>query len=126
MPSHRRILIVDDSDLMRRLLRLSLSTRVDLKFDEAENGLIAIPLLGQHRYDLIFADIHMPLMNGLAFLRHIREDRWHANTPVVIISSETEGRDLDRIRQLGIQGYLTKPISGEDVRSILDTIFIPE
>jgi two-component system chemotaxis response regulator CheB len=103
-----KVLIVDDSALMRKLLGRIFSTEPDFEVQFARNGLEALDLLEVFRPDVVTLDIHMPQMDGLACLDRIMVER---PCPVVMVSSLTaEGADatLEALR-LGAIDFVAKP-----------------
>lgn len=107
-----RALIVDDSQLMRQLLGVSVARMRQLELDEADDGLSAVKMLSTKQYDLLIADINMPIMDGLKLVKHVRNDERHKNIPIIIISTEGQSQDIERAKKLGVELYLTKPITG--------------
>lgn len=115
------VLIVDDSASMRKIVRKVLAAS---GFDvanlvEAGNGREALRALRDHPIDLVLTDINMPVMNGVEFLRTIRQHNAWRDLPVIMIT--TEGREdfLKKAFDLGAKGYLRKPFRPEAIRSIL-------
>jgi two-component system, chemotaxis family, protein-glutamate methylesterase/glutaminase len=103
-----KVLVVDDSALMRKLLGRIFSTEADFEVQFARNGLEALELLAAFRPDVVTLDIHMPQMDGLACLDRIMIER---PCPVVMVSSLTaEGAEatLQALR-LGAIDFVTKP-----------------
>lgn len=87
MSEKQKLLIVDDSELNRDILKEILGSSYD--YLEAENGTQAIQILEVHpEIDLMLLDINMPQMNGFQVLEHMRELQWIDEVPVVMISSE--------------------------------------
>ncbi len=103
-----RVLVVDDSALMRKLLGKIFSSEPDFEVQFARNGLEALALLGVFRPDVVTLDIHMPQMDGLACLDRIMVER---PCPVVMVSSLTaDGADatVEALR-LGAIDFVAKP-----------------
>ena len=103
-----KVLVVDDSALMRKLLGKIFSTEADFEVQFARNGLEALELLAAFRPDVVTLDIHMPQMDGLACLDRIMVER---PCPVVMVSSLTaEGAEttLQALR-LGAIDFVAKP-----------------
>ena len=103
-----RLLIVDDSPLMRRLLGGVFATEGDFEVAFARNGVEALEQLGEFKPDVITLDVHMPEMDGLACLDRIMLER---PCPVVMVSSLTEagaGTTLEAL-ELGAVDFITKP-----------------
>src|SRR5262245_17252919 len=106
----RRVLAIDDSTVALEMYRLILAQYKGCAFVTAKNGAEALGTLSRPEpIDLILLDINMPVMNGLEFLRRIRQEESYKDIPVIIIS--TEGREADTIQalKLGAQAYITKP-----------------
>jgi two-component system chemotaxis response regulator CheB len=110
-----RVLIVDDSALVRKLFGRVLSEETDFEVSFARNGLEALTLLEGFRPDVITLDVQMPQMNGLECLDRIMVQR---PCPVVMVSAVTaEGADstLDALR-LGAVDFIAKPIGAVSLR----------
>src|SRR5687768_10364989 len=106
----RRVLAIDDSTVALEMYRLILSQYRGCEFAAARNGAEALGRLARDEpVDLILLDINMPVMNGLEFLRWIRQQPVHKDIPVIIIS--TEGREEDTLQglKMGAQAYIRKP-----------------
>jgi two-component system, chemotaxis family, chemotaxis protein CheY len=106
-----RLLIVDDSELIRKVTRLAFpGTKYDL--EEAENGYGALAQLSlaQRPFDVIVLDLQMPDMNGVEFIQALRQRPLHRDTPIVIASSEKEDSALlQAARGLGVAAVVRKP-----------------
>jgi two-component system chemotaxis response regulator CheB len=103
-----KILVVDDSALMRRLIGAALKVEGDLAVEFARDGVEALERLKDFKPDVITLDVHMPQMDGLACLDRIMIER---PTPVVMVSSLTEagaGATLEAI-SLGAVDFVAKP-----------------
>jgi two-component system, chemotaxis family, chemotaxis protein CheY len=117
--SEVRVLIVDDSSVMRKIVERSLrQAGLDsLLAYEAGNGADALEILKSKPVDLILTDINMPSMDGLEFLRQLRSRDLAPGVPVVMITTEAS---LDRAKQAlaaGAQYFIPKPFSIEQVRA---------
>jgi len=118
------ILIVDDSQTMRKVIRKSV---VISGFDlgdcwEAKDGQEALRLLDSHGIDLILADLNMPVMNGLEMVRELRKTERHRNIPVVLVTTEGSEKRLEEAYTLGVNGYIQKPFHPEAIRDVLTRI----
>lgn len=117
--SEVRVLIVDDSSVMRKIVERSLrQAGLDsLLAYEAANGADALETLRSKPVDLILTDINMPSMDGLEFLRQLRAQDLAPGVPVVMITTEAS---LDRAKQAlaaGAQYFIPKPFSIEQIRA---------
>jgi two-component system chemotaxis response regulator CheY len=118
------VLIVDDSATMRALVRKLLNiSGLDLgECFEGANGQEALEILQQHWIDLILSDLHMPVMDGFALVRSLRQNHMWQSIPVVLITTEGRQEVLAPFLQSGVQGYIRKPFRPEDIKEKLQTI----
>ncbi|TNE68755.1 response regulator [bacterium] len=117
------ILIVDDNKVNLLFLQRLLE-KWHCIVDSADNGLTAIDLVRNKKYDLIFMDIQMPEMDGYEVSRFIR-DELHQQVdelPIYAITADVLTDASDKMRQSGIIGMVTKPFEPEEIESVLETI----
>lgn len=104
-----KILIVDDSALIRNQVRRALGVAGFEIFDAAD-GLIALEMLRSHGpMKLVVCDVNMPRMDGLQFLEALRADAALAATPVVMLTTEAHIDLIERAKKLGVKGWIVKP-----------------
>ena len=111
-----RILIVDDSPTIRRMVRVSLAPLAgDATFLEAASGLEAIECVSVDTVDLMVLDLNMPDMHGLEVLDFMRGHQRYRRVPVVVLT--TRGDDAAREDALrgGASAFMTKPFSPHDL-----------
>lgn len=108
-------LVVEDSPTMRQLISFSLKRISGANITEAGNGVEAMKKLSEKTYDMILADINMPLMDGLKLLSIIRNDPKLKEIPYVIISTEGGEAEVEKGMKLGATAYLPKPIQTSDL-----------
>jgi two-component system chemotaxis response regulator CheY len=116
-----RILIVDDSSMMRAMIkRVVKMTQVPVdEILEAGDGAEALQLLERYDVQLLLTDINMPVMNGADLLRRVaRNDRWRDLTRV-IISTDGSTQRREEAADLSVRCYLKKPFSPEVLRDVL-------
>lgn len=118
------VLIVDDSQTMRKVIRktVSISGFEMGECWEAGNGREALDILQACWIDLILADLNMPVMNGLEMLRELKKADLHSHIPVVLITTEGSEKRLEEAYALGIRGYIQKPFYPETIRDVLGRI----
>jgi CheY-like chemotaxis protein len=109
------ILVVDDEPFLREIMEGWLA-RVAGRVLGAENGVQALEILAANKIDLILSDIRMPVMDGIALLRKIKETRVH--TPVVIFLTGFSDIPLREAYDIGAEAVLEKPISREELLDI--------
>jgi two-component system response regulator YesN len=111
-----RVLIADDVQETRRNTRLMLAMIDDVEVVAiASNGLQAVQLAKEHHPDIVFLDINMPEMDGLTAYREILKT--HPDTGCVIISAEKDTGVLRTAMSIGVQEYLIKPFTIEELES---------
>ncbi len=115
------VLIVDDSSSMRMMLRKTLEVSgFDIgEIFEAGNGKEALEVLENTWADLILTDVHMPEMDGFAFLKMLKEKDVVSTTPVVVVTTEGREERVDELIQLGASGWVKKPFRPEEIKEIL-------
>jgi two-component system, chemotaxis family, chemotaxis protein CheY len=117
-----RILIVDDSSMMRAMIkRVVKLTRVPVdEILEAGDGAQALALLESNDVQLLLTDINMPVMSGADLLRKVAgDDRWRNLTRVIISTDGSEAR-REQAAGLSVRCYLQKPFSPEVLRDVLN------
>lgn len=105
----RRILVVDDSATMRKMVMASLRDVKDVAFSEAGNGLEAIEQLEIAPFDLMILDLNMPDMHGLELLRFVLNHPEYRRTPIVILTTKGDDESRSEALAAGAACYLTKP-----------------
>jgi two-component system chemotaxis response regulator CheY len=113
-----RVLIVDDSAVMRKIVERSLrQAGIEIKeVLEAGNGVEGLAVIQQGPVDLILSDINMPAMDGLEFLQGLRSLANAKNTPVVMITTEgSESRVVEALTA-GARSYIRKPFTPDQVK----------
>lgn len=102
----RKILLVEDEDILRDTYVTILSTQPYL-LDVAENGKVALDLCQKSSYDLILLDLMMPVMDGVTFLEHFTKDD-SGTSKVLIMSNLSSGTELERAMALGSYRNMVK------------------
>lgn len=114
-----KILIVDDSNLSRKILKKILSQE-DHDIIEAENGLRAIELFFIEKPHVVFLDIAMPDLSGLEVLEKIRSLDAHAK--IIMATADLQDLTIKQSQETGAIGYVTKPFIKEKVLETLHQI----
>ncbi len=113
-----RVLIVDDSSVMRKIIERSLrQAGLDLEeVREASNGAEALMEVQKGSLDLILSDINMPAMDGLEFLKNLANLEAAKGVPVVMVTTEgSEARVVEAL-SVGARGYIRKPFTPEQIK----------
>ncbi len=121
--SHRPILIIDDDDVDVMTIRRALKElHVSNPVNRAQHGEAALAHLrdaASERPCIILLDLNMPIMNGLEFLQNIKGDPEFKSIPVIMLTTSDEQKDKFRSFDLGVAGYMTKPV---DYRQFVEMI----
>ena len=113
-----RVLLVDDNDLNQQV-GAELLSGAGLVVDVAQNGQAALDMLAQTAYDLVLMDMQMPVMDGLAATRLLRQNPAWANLPVLAMTANAMSRDRDLCLEAGMNGHLAKPIDPDELFATL-------
>jgi two-component system, chemotaxis family, chemotaxis protein CheY len=105
----KRVLVVDDSPTMRRMVISSLRPLDGIEFGEAANGLEAIEKLSLGPVSLMVLDLNMPDMHGLDVLRFLRSHAPFKNLPVIVLTTKDDEGSRKGAMDAGATLYLTKP-----------------
>src|SRR5467141_4645989 len=110
MVTSRRILVVEDQEDNRRILR-DLLTSAGYEIIQAENGEEALAAAARERPDLILMDIQLPVLDGYEATRRIKADPALRAIPVIAVTSYALSGEEDKARAAGCDAYVTKPFS---------------
>jgi len=120
----RRILLVEDNDSNRQLIKLMLNKR-GCEVTTASNGLEALQALAENDFDLVLMDIQMPVMDGLEALKQLRAGAYAVRNPRIPVAAMTAYAmpgDEDKFLAAGMDGYLKKPLTLASLDQLLDTL----
>jgi two-component system chemotaxis sensor kinase CheA len=120
-----RVLVVDDSVVARQVVAMTCRQVPRLLYatiDQAADGLSALEQHSRQRYDLILADVRMPRLDGLEFVRRVREELQDHVTPIVLVSTLGTEDDVRRGLEAGATAYLPKPLSPYRIRKLIEQI----
>lgn len=112
-----KVLIADDADFMRMVLRRILEDGGHEVVGEADNGRDVIALYTMLHPDLVTLDITMPFLSGLEAARRILEE--HPDARIVMVSAMGTRESVNKARALGVKGFIVKPFREEQVLSAL-------
>ncbi len=113
-----RVLVVDDQDTNRDLLRAMLSP-LGFDVDEAGNGQEALAAFDRQRHDLVLMDLVMPVMDGYEAMRRLRAGDPARATPIIAVTASAFEEDRQKVLDAGADDYLRKPIRRDDLLEVL-------
>jgi two-component system chemotaxis response regulator CheY len=121
-----RILIVDDSATIRKMVRASLQALDAAEFVEAGSGLEALEQLACGHVGLMVLDLNMPDMHGIDVLKFVRSHRSYSDVPVIVLTTRGDDGSRQTASQAGATTYLTKPFVPQVLASTARTLLHPE
>lgn len=120
----KTVMIIDDSNTMRKIVQRSLR-QAGFEFDkilEAGDGQEALQVLAGEKVDLILSDINMPNMDGIEFLRQKAGNDAIKDIPVVMITTEAGNDIIGEAKSLGAKGSIKKPFTADQVQDTLGAL----
>jgi len=111
------VLVVEDSSTMRQLVCMALRKIAGIVLVEAADGKDALVKLGEITPDLLLTDLNMPEMDGFALITEVRARPNFAKLPILVLTTAGALQDQERAKSLGVEGYVTKPISPDELVS---------
>jgi two-component system cell cycle response regulator DivK len=115
------IMVVDDNEDLREMLRFMVE-RLGYQVVEAENGRVAIEIARRRCPDLILMDLSMPVMDGLAATRLLREIEHMCKVPIIAISANRREQSQADAFAAGCNEYMTKPVNFHQLNTLLGSL----
>jgi CheY-like chemotaxis protein len=112
-----KILVVDDEDFQRDLLKKLLS-KVGYEVETAESPEVAMSLLAAEDYPVIITDLIMLDMDGVEFCQRVRET--NSKTVIIALTGHSDLYDMEKLKAVGFDNYLTKPIKVEVIQQAVE------
>lgn len=117
--SKNKVLIIDDSELTRSYLSEMLVFSYDVEILHAENGQEGLALLASEDPDLVIADINMPVMNGIEFIRKARNEL-NISIPIIVASTSNKSDDRTKAMEAGASSIIYKPFDSGALEGALE------
>lgn len=122
-PTDARVLVVDDSESMRRVVHRVLAEVGFVDIDEAEDGVEGLEKATGAHYHLVITDWNMPRMDGIGLVRALRASPATHDVPVLIVTGEVTRERVFEAAEAGVSGFVVKPFVSptleEKVRAVL-------
>ena len=115
------VLIVDDSETMRGMIKRTLAiSGLDIgDVFEAANGIEALARMAEHPIGVMLLDINMPLMNGIRLVERLQVDPRLRDVPIILASTEGSEARISALLAAGARGFIRKPFHPEQLRDVL-------
>ncbi len=120
----QRILIVDDSPTIRRMVKASLHSLADTTFSEAATGLEAIERLALEPVSMLILDLNMPDMHGIEVLKFVRNQQMHKKVPVIVLTTRGDEASKGAALEAGANVYITKPFTPQTLASLARDLLV--
>jgi two-component system chemotaxis response regulator CheY len=117
-----KILIVDDSLTIRRIITNALKTVGFSDTIEASNGKEALEKLTTGKVDFIITDWNMPEMNGLDLIKEVRANPLYSSMPILMITTRGTERDVVEALQAKVNSYIMKPFTPQELKEKIEGI----
>ncbi len=114
----KKILIVDDSPIARRMLKGSIPKDMDFVIIEAVNGKDGIEKFSEEHPDLVFLDLTMPVMDGYSALEELK--KIDPNSIVIVLTADIQPKSLNRVMKLGAYTVIKKPAKPQSIEDIIE------
>jgi two-component system chemotaxis response regulator CheY len=119
----KKVIFVEDSPTMRRIIMNSLNKIGISDVTEAENGVDALDKMGDTNWDMVITDWNMPEMNGEELVKELRGKDQYKDTPILMITTRGMQDDVMNAIKIGVNGYVVKPFTPEILKKKIGEIF---
>lgn len=118
----KQVLVVDDYNTMRRILRNLLSQIGFTNVDEAEDGSAALRKLRERSFGLVISDWNMQPMSGLELLKEVRSDGQLKEMPFIMITAESKTENVVAAKAAGVSNYIVKPFNADTLKKKIEAV----
>ncbi len=118
--NEQSVLVVNDYNTMRRILRNLLGQIGFNNIEEAEDGASALKKMREHNIGLVISDWNMAPMSGLEFLKEVRADALLKETPFIMITAESKTENVAAAKAAGVSNYVVKPFNADTLKKKID------
>jgi two-component system, chemotaxis family, chemotaxis protein CheY len=127
-PLDTRILLLDDTELARQLLRHHLTTMGFTDLSDAPDVATALRMMNdafgkKKPFGLIMSDYMMPDVTGMEFLNQVRSDDRFKSVPFIMITAENDAQEMIKAARAGVSEYLVKPVEPGSLKAKLESAF---
>lgn len=117
------ILVVDDHESMRRIVKQALNDLGFKNVEMADDGSTALPMLKEGKFDFLVSDWNMPEMQGIDLLKAVRADSNISRMPVLMITAEAKKEQIIEAAKSGVNDYVIKPFNRETLNTKIENVF---
>lgn len=123
LPLDTKVLVVDDFESMRRIVKQVLN---DIGFKDvslADDGATALPMLKNGNFGLLITDWNMPQMEGIDLVKAVRADPRLKGMPILMVTAEAKREQIIQAAQAGVNDYIVKPFTPDTLKAKIEKIF---
>ncbi|MBP6381375.1 MAG: response regulator [Pseudomonadales bacterium] len=125
IPRDTRVLVVDDFESMRRIVRQLLHDMGFRDITLADDGSTALAMLRQGSFGLLVTDWHMPQMDGIDLVRAVRADPRLHPIPILMVSAQATREQIVEAVNAGVNDYVVKPFTPQTLQAKIAKLFEP-
>ena len=118
------VLVVDDYSTMVRIVRNLLKQLGFVDIDDAGDGKAALAKLRGRKFGLVISDSNMEPMTGYDLLKEVRADPRLAQTPFIMVTTESKTNNVIAAKKAGVSSYIVKPFNAQTLKSKIDAVFV--
>jgi two-component system chemotaxis response regulator CheY len=123
--NNMNVLVVDDYNTMRRILKNLLEQLGFKNVDEADSGTTALEKLRAKNYGLVISDWNMEPMTGLQLLKEVRSDMKLKGTPFIMVTAESKTENVVAAKEAGVNNYIVKPFNAATLKQKMESVIGP-
>lgn len=120
----KTIMIIDDSASIRQVVNITLK-KSGYDVIEAVDGKDALGKLNGQKIHLIICDVNMPNMDGITFLRELKQNPCYKFTPVIMLTTESQEAKMQEGKAAGAKAWVVKPFKPENMLSAIEKLILP-
>ncbi len=119
----KKILIVDDSNVVRMTLS-GILKEAGYEVVEAEDGQMALDRAAQTKIDLVVSDVNMPVMDGLTFVKELKNTPEYRYVPIIMLTTVTGQADIEKGKAAGVKAWMIKPFEKEKMLNAISKLLM--
>ena len=123
VPLNCRVMVVDDFESMRRIVKQVLNEIGFKEVDLADDGATALPKLKNGNYGFLVTDLNMPQMSGIDLVKAVRGDERLKKLPILMVTAEAKREQVIEAAKAGVNDYLVKPFTPGTLQEKIEKIF---
>lgn len=120
-PANNTVMIVDDSKIMVKMVSTTIK-EMGYNVISANDGQEALNALNQQKVKLVITDLNMPIMDGLTLVKEVRASVVNKDTPIIMVTTESDKEKIKMARDFGASGYIIKPWLPDKLKMVVENV----